>query len=673
MENGMFPTPSHRRSIKMETFLFGVDYSPQQHAAQDWQEDPHRMAAASVNVVRLGDGAWQVVEPQEGRYDFSFFHEQVNRLGELGIQIILCTPTSVPPAWLIAKHPGLLRVNAQGRQTPGHKGSHCCRLSPTLVALGERVVEAMAQSFAASEHVIGWELASGIDESFAPCLCESCLEAFRQWCRRRYGDDIAALCAAWGDELGRQVQGGFNQVPLPAGQAGGNPSHLLDYHRFLSDSACLMLARQAKIIRQTNPNWFVTHGQASPLVDHARLSKQLDFTAVDLWPGLQAHPHRWACNADLARSAGGNFIVPQMQAGAIGRDGELAPPPPPDQMRLWAYQAIAHGADGLLHSPWRSGQADTQPYRQGVLDQDNQPGNRYEEFSREGNELRHIGLEILGTSLDIAAGVLVGFEQEQAHRALNPPLPSPRQQAQLAHQCLWQGHYSVGFVDANDSFAGLDLLVMSGFAVMDHDLAERLVEFVRNGGTLLVTPPAGTRDGGSRLVGATAPGLLAELVGATVEESAPAAGDSNAIDLPGGRSIQCERWCELLKCSTARPLGTWRSGRLAGQPAITLNTLGNGHVLYAGTFLEPANAGGIVELALAPSGLEPIVSGLPEEVEIVRRWSPSKTLLFLLNHSDQPRNIGRLPASRDLLSGAPVFGEMTLDPREVAILRSVRR
>ncbi len=673
MDNGMFPTPSHRRSIKLETFLFGADYSPEQGAAQDWQEDPHRMAAASVNVVRLADGAWPMVEPQEGRYDFSFFHQQVSRLGELGIQTILCAPVSVPPAWLIAQHPNVLRLDAQGRPASGGKASDCCSLSPTLADLGRRVVAAMAGSFAQSEHVIGWELAGGIDESFAPCFCESCQQAFRQWLRRKYNDDFSALCAAWGDQPGCQAHGGFDQVPLPRGTEGGNPSHLLDHYRFISYSACGLLGRQAQVIRQANPRWFVTHGQASPLVDYARLSRQLDFAGVDIWPGLEVNPHRWACQADLARSAGGNFLVPRMQAGAVSLSGEPVPAPPPDQMRLWAYQAIAHGADGLLHSPWRSGRPDTQPYRQGVLDQDNQPSRRYEEFSREGNELRHIGFEILGTTLDIAAGVLVSCEQEQAHRALNLHLPSPRQQAQLAHQCLWRGHYPVGFVDANDSFAGLGLLVLPGFAVMGRDPAERLGEFVRGGGTLLITPPCGTRDEGNRLVGATAPGLLAELVGATVEESGPAADDASAIDLPGGKSIQSGHWCELLKCTTAKPLGAWRSGHLAGQPAVTFNTLGSGHVLYAGTFLDPANAGGIMELALARSGIDPVVSGLPEDVEIVRRWSPRRTLLFLLNHSDQPQKIGRLPASRDLLSGASVFGEMTLDPYEVAILKSDRR
>ena len=50
-------TPRHQRPTKLTQFLFGADYYPEHWTEADRRDDPQRMAAAGVNVVRMAEFA----------------------------------------------------------------------------------------------------------------------------------------------------------------------------------------------------------------------------------------------------------------------------------------------------------------------------------------------------------------------------------------------------------------------------------------------------------------------------------------------------------------------------------------------------------------------------------------------------------------------------------------
>ena len=89
--------PRHQRPTNLKEFLFGAPYYPEHWTEADRKEDPARMAAAGVNAVRIGEFAWDRMEPEPGKIDFSFFDEQIARLGAAGVRTILYTPTTTPP------------------------------------------------------------------------------------------------------------------------------------------------------------------------------------------------------------------------------------------------------------------------------------------------------------------------------------------------------------------------------------------------------------------------------------------------------------------------------------------------------------------------------------------------------------------------------------------------
>src|SRR6266481_5081622 len=61
------------KTYSYNSFLYGVVYYPEQWPEERWESDLSRIAQTDMNVVRMGEGAWSVWEPEEGHYDFALF------------------------------------------------------------------------------------------------------------------------------------------------------------------------------------------------------------------------------------------------------------------------------------------------------------------------------------------------------------------------------------------------------------------------------------------------------------------------------------------------------------------------------------------------------------------------------------------------------------------------
>jgi beta-galactosidase len=670
----------HQRVSQLRRFLFGAAYYPEQWFAQDIEQDPQRMAEAGMNVVRMAEFAWDRMEPRFGEFDFSPFDAAISRLGRRGVDTILCTPTAAPPRWLTAQHEDWLRVNADGQRMAHGSRQYCCTNNLGFRAESERITRAMAAHYKDNPHVIGWQTDNEFHCHFSECYCPACVAGFREWLRRKYGV-IDALNRAWGAAFWAQTYNDFEQVllPYPKRPAAPNPSQQLDYVRFLSDSVCEFQCAQVKILRAVQPRWWITHNGLFEHIDYWKFAADLNFLGLDLYPcfaGEQPRNYSWASvKLEECRAASGSFIIPEQQAGAGGQHPYLPETPAPGQMRLWAWQAVAHGADGILHFRWRTARFGAEIYWNGILDHDNVPRRRYVEFSQEGAEFRCVGEKILGTALFIRAAVLVEHEQDEAHATMPQDLPEPNDQRKLIYRQMLMNHLAAGLVDAADSFDGLELIVVPSFVLMDEDLTARLTEFVEDGGVLVASARTATRDRDNHVIAQTPPGLLSELFGVTVEEFGALRSPNLNLTLGNGRTIPAGAAYELLKSLSATPLATWSTDNVtcshvaSGQPAITHNGFGKGTAIYIGTYFSENNAAALLSLALEHAAMDPLATA-DEFVEITCRHSKERKLIFILNHYARPKAISDLPSGLELLSGRQCDGKLELPSYGVAILET---
>ncbi len=236
---------------------FGCDYYPEQwtqwlaDGEERWATDAALMAEAGFNVVRLAEFAWGLLEPEADRFDFAWLERAIAVLANHDLQIVLCTPTPTPPPWLLAAHPEITQVKADGRRLGPGTRREACANHPVYVERSRIISQAIAAHFAAHPAVIGWQTDNefGCHDS-ARCYCEHCTTAFRSWLAQRY-DDPAALNEAWGSAFWGESYAAWEQIPLPSASAAErSPSHLLDFYRFSSDTWRNYHEMEIDILRQ---------------------------------------------------------------------------------------------------------------------------------------------------------------------------------------------------------------------------------------------------------------------------------------------------------------------------------------------------------------------------------------------------------------------------------------
>lgn len=642
------------------------------------------MAEAGFNVVRLAEFAWSRLEPKEGHFNFGWLDRAIDLLSGHSMKIVLGTPTASPPPWVMSSTPEFFLMREDGRRaTYGHRREYCPN-HPGYHGHTRRIVQKMAEHYAGHPAVLGWQ----IDNEFGDrCFCPRCIEAFQGWLKERY-NSLDALNECWGTIFWSHEYTAWEQISAPLSSGGQpNPGLALDYYRFCSDSYVAYQQIQADILRRLCPGQFITHNFMGFKYDQLNLydlAAGLDFVSWDNYPRTQwtmdrsVDPARDALEHDTMRGLKQRpFWVMEQQAGPAGWD-IVSPAPRPGQLRLWAYQAVAHGADGIVFFRWRTARTGSEQYWHGLLDQHGRPGRRYDEIRQMGAEIVSVGERLLGTEVAAQVAMLHSFDSRFAFQsqANNPGFRYETHFAEV-YRALHALHVPVDVVPPTADLSEYKLVVAPALHVVDEEIAANLRAYVSSGGVLAVTPRSGVKDSVNRVVDMPLPGLLAGVCGVEVEEydSLPL-GDRNAVrfvaaGLPRAESPATEAWADVLRPEGAEVVATYLHDYYAGRPAITLNKYGEGRALYLGAFgkqdlLLPLTRW-LLEMAQVPLPFAPA-----EDVEVVERRRGEQSLLFVLNHSSGGQEVEVAGDFRDLLTGCDVHGVVNLGPYGVAILENAK-
>ena len=86
---------------------------------------------------------------------------------------------------------------------------------------------------------------------------------------------------------------------------------------------------------------------------------------------------------DVSRSVkdGKPFLIMEEQSGKAGQP-IFSPQPEPGQLRLWSYQAVAHGAMGINYFRWDTANFGAEEYWHGLLRHDRSHSPGFEEIQQ---------------------------------------------------------------------------------------------------------------------------------------------------------------------------------------------------------------------------------------------------------------------------------------------------
>ena len=647
---------------------YGGDYNPEQWPAEVRSEDLELMRRARVNLVTVGVFAWSLLEPEEGRYEFGWLDEVLDRLHAGGVQAALATPTASPPPWFGLAHPDALPVTRDGvRLTHGSRDTYCVA-APAYRAACLAIAHALAARYAGHPALAMWHVHN---EYGTWCHCDHVAEAFRGWLTKRYGD-LDALNDAWTTAFWSQHYSDWAQVlPPRATQYLPNPAQALDFRRFLSDELLAAFVEQKTVLRELTPDAPITtnfvFGDWVP-VDHARWAAEVDLVAIDDYPssaGIGAE-EQIAFAADLARSWALSVRRPWLlmeHAPNLIYTRTRMVAKAPGRMARHSLAHVARGSRGAMFFQWRAPRGGGEAFHSAMVPHAGPDTRVFREVCELGSSLARLST-VESTTVD--AGIAIVWDAPSWWALQSPGLPSTDldylDAVRAAHRALWRTGYTVDFAGPEADLSRYALVVVPALFLTSDAAARSIGAYVTAGGHLVVTYFSGIADEYGRVRLGGHPGALREVLGIRVEEFHPL---EEPVALSTGE--RGARWAEHVHLVGATAVATYAGGVLDGLPAITRHRYGAGTAWYLSTRLDDEAYSRLLSTVAAEAGARPAVAGLPAGVEAIRRRSGEISWLFILNHTGADHDV---PASgEDLLTGTPVAGAISVAAGKFAVVR----
>lgn len=664
---------------------FGGDYNPEQWPEHVWKDDYRLFDAARIDTLTLGVFVWAKTQPAEHTYDFTVLDRAVDEAEAQGRRICLATGTGAHPAWLARAHPDVTRTDFEGRKHRFGQRHNSCPSSPAFRRLSAELAGRVAERYAGRSSVIAWHIGN---EYGGACYCDLCAAGFRDWLRARYGT-LAALNSAWYTDFWSHTFYDWDEIEPPSAltEHWRGPDHTafqgitLDYLRFMSDAMLANFRDEKAAIRRFSPDLPVTTnfmGMYRP-IDYHRWAEHLDFASWDNYPPENTTPAWMGLSHDLMRGLKDGqpfWLMEQAPTTTACRD--VNPVKRPGVMRLWSWQAIAHGADAILYFQMRASRGASEKLFGAVINHAGRDDTRvFREVAALGAELEDFGAVALGARTPAKVALLFDWDSWWTLEISDGPNRHVRypQVVLSYYRALWEAGVDVDVVPVTAALDGYDVVVAPALHMVKGDLAERLEAVARRGGSVLASYLSGRVDESDNAFLADVPGPLAPLMGIRIDEWDAREPDFTNPVLIGSGPDAVESAArlvfELVIPQGAEVIGSYQADFYAGTPAVTRNSYGAGHGWYVAAGLDQAGVDRVVRQVLDTAGVATRHPGLPQ-LETAARVAPDGTrLLFLLNHGDQPVTAPAGVGGTDLLTGDTfAAGEpITLDGHGVRVLR----
>lgn len=662
--------------------VMGTCYYPEHWPERLWREDLRRMKETGIEVIRIAEFAWNKTEPREGEFTFDFFDRFLDLCEEEGMKVIFSTPTATPPVWLTEKYPETLNATVEGVLYRHGMRRHYNYNSPVYRGFSRRITGKLGEHYAPHPAIVGWQLDNELNCETDWFYSEADTAAFRVFLREKYGT-VEALNEAWGTVFWNQDYTSFEEVYVPRRTVPGstNPHQMLDYVRFVSQSARSFAREQAEILRRyLKPGDFITTNGLFGHLDNVELTREsLDFMTYDSYPNFaytmnadfsdprDLRDRKWSRNLTETRAVSPVFGIMEQQSGANGWNVSMeAPTPRPGQLTLWTMQSVAHGADYVSYFRWRTATMGTEIYWHGILDYSGRENRRLREVGEVAEKFKKLQ-PAAGARYRAEVAILEDYDNvwdaeidvwhARVDKASRDALFAASQRTHTPVDHLYLDHA----VPAD--LMKYKVLFYPHAAILTPERVKLLSDYAEAGGILVFACRTGYKDARGQCVTEKLPGLAAELSGADVTEYSFIGPDAEKVFVNwDGARFEAAVFADLLDALPGAEIeGRYEGEYFSGEGALVSCAAGRGRVYsYGSAFTEEAAGIFFEKLGVRDPYRDRLA--LPGEVELAVREKDGKEFAFLLNYAKTPQKVEFLRPAQDLFTGEALFGELTFPP-----------
>jgi beta-galactosidase len=243
------------------------------------------------------------------------------------------------------------------------------------------------------------------------------------------------------------------------------------------------------------------------------------------------------------------------------------------------------------------------------------------------------------------------------------------------YHVLYQSNVGVDFVFPDSAnFSDYKVIVIPPLYVASDALLHKLVDYVRNGGHIVLAFKSGFTNEYDTVRWATMPAVLREAAGFHYQEFSslrqPLALKGDPFHV--GKENQVTDWVEMVSLDTAQAVAYYDHPFFGKYPAITRNSFGKGTLTYEGTVLSDALQTKVLLDVLHRIGINGPDQSLPPSVRAKHGANrDGKTIHYYLNYSGNEQTFSyAYNAGTELLSQSAVAPsqKVTLKPWDLVLI-----
>ena len=645
----------------------GADYHPHDSNLQQWQKDIPLMKAAGFKVVRMGHLAWDSYEPAEGKFNFAWFDTVMDMMNKAGIKVILDIAIRPAPLWLHHKYPDINITDPNGNmQYPNTR---------YMVDIGDPDYQRYALQYAdtLTKHYANNPalLAFGIDNESGDgqySYSETAKKRFIKWVKNKYGS-TDSLNKAWAGQRWSRRIGNFDEIGFPiSGNTQGSPERILDFRRFESDEIGGFLMKLLDVVHTNAPKaltttnaWYYAYRK---YFDYSKIaySGKMNIEGAGVYPGNSLK--------DNSGLAGATFGIERVQ---------FESPAPfwgvefttmtavPNSIRKTAYASLMFGNQMICGWTWQSMAAGEEQYLEGMVDWDGIPNRKYDEYKQIATEFKKI--EKYGFPYKVKADVALGFSFDSQITSYSFPEPHD-DQVQTCFNAFAGHNIDTKMIDIDKSTMPYKVLVLPGYTLMEQSTADKIRNFVKNGGTLIMTSYSDMVDTNGQVFTGTHPGFLSDVFGirvASYEETANL-NELSRVNFTGTKlNINYNNLSlttQSPRFDVIEPKGASVIGKVTSldkdYPVITTNKYGKGTAIYIGIPAREAILNPMIDQLLKTITIN---KGPEVPKDVMARYINNKHILYL-NISKETKVITVKGTVKSILTGNTYTNQFTLKPFE---------
>ncbi len=646
----------------MNKMPYGGDYNPEQWRPEVWQEDMRLFNQANIDIVTINVFNWAMLQKDEQTYDFSALDDTVRRVTQNGMQICMANATGAHPAWMARKYPDILRTEWSGMRRKFGGRHNSCPNSPTYQKYSVLLTEKIAERYQDQKNIIAWHVNN---EFSGRCYCENCEKAFRVWLQKKYGT-LDKLNHEWNTSFWGHTFYDWEDIVVPNQQSeefdGGRTVFQgisIDYARFCSDSLLDNYKAEYAAIKKYIPDAQITTNLMGLYkeLDYQKWGKYMDFISYDNYPGNGETPAYIAMRHDLMRGLKqGQPYWLMEQTPSVSNWLPNNKLKRPGVMRLWSYQAVAHGADSVMYFQMRRSPGACEKYHGAVIDHVGNANTRvFREVAELGKELDKLGDSILGSRLVKRTAIIFDWDNWWAVEYSAGPNNNLRYTEEIFkyYEALHKLQIPADMISCEDDFSEYDVVIAPLLYMVKPGIAEAIKSYVAAGGRFVTTFFSGYVNENDYVTVGGYPGELKELLGIWVEETDSLPKEEANHFIFEGKKYPARMLCDLMHLEGAESLSVYEEEFYAGMPVITRNHYGTGEAFYVGTSSDESFYMEFLKKKVLHSAelCTAIKSTAGKEsLEITIREKGDKYFYFLLNHNSENMVVASPVSGKELLT-----------------------